>query len=434
MIVEYIKNKLKTSFGKDVLYTLLGQIAVMICLLIVTKVLSNNLTIDGFAQYNIIKRSSSVIAFVLLGGMGIALPRYLAISRVARNAKKVRITIITSLTYIFIISLSTLLVYILLKSILCKIVTDSTSWNAYLWIFAYSFACSITSFFYAYLRGLDRFKDFNIIQILINIILLAPLLSSNYDAIDIFKSWTIIYILLIVILLFREFKIYNKIHISAITRFEYLSKFKELSIYSSSRMIGDFFLFAFSAFPLLYISKENSLIEVSYFSVGITIFTLATPIFSFLGVILLPLVSRLMTENRYNEANYMIKKLQTIYLIIALLITIIFVCGIKTLIVVFFSPEYLPAASISKILIFSILPSSLYYLYRNPIDAASVFPYNLIILVFCFALLVVGFIISKTLIQYAYVYLATTIAQGFLSWLAWKKINKSFKNNQLSKL
>ncbi len=70
-------------------------------------------------------------------------------------------------------------------------------------------------------------------------------------------------------------------------------------------------------------------------------------------------------------------------------------------------------------MILSILPQSLYLLYRNPIDAVSVIPYNTIILGICFALMVILFFVSKTLTELAWAYIAVSLLQGVLSYITW---------------
>ena len=76
-------------------------------------------------------------------------------------------------------------------------------------------------------------------------------------------------------------------------------------------------------------------------------------------------------------------------------------------------------------MILSILPQSLYLLYRNPIDAVSVTPYNTIILGICLIALVVAFYLSTTLTQMAWAYLAISVLQGVLSWATWHFIKNS---------
>ena len=63
-------------------------------------------------------------------------------------------------------------------------------------------------------------------------------------------------------------------------------------------------------------------------------------------------------------------------------------------------------------------------LYRNTIDAVSVIPYNAIILGICILAMVISFMLSTTLTQFAWSYLGVSILQGFLSWITWRIIRK----------
>lgn len=197
------------------------------------------------------------------------------------------------------------------------------------------------------------------------------------------------------------------------------TRFKELFIYSFPRLFGDFFLFAYSAFPAIYIGTTLGLEQTSYYSVGISLVTMVTPIYSFLGVVLLPTVSKMMVTHQVKEANRLVSKLALAYIVLALLFTGILYFGIDVFIHLFFADKYLVASNIGKVIVLSILPQSIYLLYRNPNDAVSVFPFNTIMLAVSFVILVAGFMYFHTLLQYAYVYLLIAIFQCCSSVLAW---------------
>ncbi|MBQ8948208.1 MAG: hypothetical protein IJ059_00265, partial [Prevotella sp.] len=63
-------------------------------------------------------------------------------------------------------------------------------------------------------------------------------------------------------------------------------------------------------------------------------------------------------------------------------------------------------------------------LYRNTIDAVSVIPYNAIILGICIVAMVAGFMLSSTLTQFAWAYLAVSNLQGILSLITWQAVKK----------
>jgi len=199
---------------------------------------------------------------------------------------------------------------------------------------------------------------------------------------------------------------------------------RELATYSLPRLGGDFFLFAFSAFPVMYIGNIRGPELASYYSVGISIVTLFTPLFSFLGVILLPYVSRLISVNKFDNAKHMVNRLAIVYIVISIALTCLVYIGQGWLIPVFFAEKYIPAMECSQIVCLSILPQSLYLLYRNPNDAASKIPYNTLIMALSCFLLFLGFLFCYTLSEFATVYLITSFIQGFLSFCVWNYIIK----------
>jgi O-antigen/teichoic acid export membrane protein len=194
--------------------------------------------------------------------------------------------------------------------------------------------------------------------------------------------------------------------------------------YSSGRLLADFFLFSLSAFPLIYISHALDLQPTAYYSVGITFVTMITPLYSFMGIILLPYVSECIAKHELKLASRFVGKLALIYISSAMLITAILYIFISFLTWLFFSESYLVTTGLSRIMIVSILPQALYLLYRNPIDAVSVIPYNTIILGLCLAVMVILFSLAQTLTEFAWAYVAVSFIQGILSWIAWIVLNK----------
>lgn len=424
MLLTLIKTKFKSHLGRDAALTLVGQLTIMLCMLAINKIISNEFSVADFGRYNIIRRSSSVLSFIMLGGIGIALPRYLAIALTRQKVKDVKLTIYSSIIYIVTICSVTLIVYIICKPFICEIVVGDKKWNDYIVVFGYSFINCLGSFLIAYFRGLDRFKDFNLVQIIMQISLMVPFVFTMKSIVEIFFWWTIIQLILLMLFCLKEIVRYKRLLLIPIPIKRYFDKTKELTIYSIPRLIGDFLLFTMSVFPLLYIAETSTMDNVSYFSVSISLFTLTTPIFSVLGVILLPYISRLVAQNRMIDAKNLLRKILRYYIILALGINIIMFVCMKWMILIFFSADYFEALSPSRIISFALIPASLYYLYRNPIDALSVRPYNTYILCGSCILLVVGFFAADNLNQFAFVYLGVYVFQGLLSLATWNYITR----------
>jgi O-antigen/teichoic acid export membrane protein len=202
------------------------------------------------------------------------------------------------------------------------------------------------------------------------------------------------------------------------------SIFITLIKYSSGRLVADFFQFSLAAFPLIYISNIHGLQTTAYFSVGIFFVTMVTPIFSFMGIILLPYVSKALARSEMATANRLVNRLAITYIGTSLLFISVIYLFTELLITLLFSSDYIVTKDLTRIMILSILPQAVYMLYRNTIDAVSVIPYNAIFLGICLGVMVIGFMLSPTLTLYAWVYLAVSTLQGLLAWGAWTLLSK----------
>jgi O-antigen/teichoic acid export membrane protein len=240
-------------------------------------------------------------------------------------------------------------------------------------------------------------------------LIILPVLTTT----NVFTSWLFITVLLV------GFYLGRKMHVVKLEMTHLKEELQTIVKYSSGRLIADFFLFSLSAFPLIYINNKYGLQPTAYFSVGLTLVTMVSPLFSFIGIILLPYVSECIAKNDLHKANHVISKLASFYVVVALIITITFYLFTGFFTSLFFADSYLVTIDLSHIMILSILPQAFYLLYRNPIDAISVIPYNTFIIGFCLVVMILTFSFSSTLTQLAWAYLGVSILQGGLSFLTW---------------
>lgn len=422
-----IKHLKATELRRDILWTLSGQVIIMLVLLLLNKILSNSLTIEDFGRYNVLKRSTSVLSFVLLGGLGISMPRYLSIAVSKRQYRSIKSLVVGSWIYLTIILLFVSFLYLILYSQLVDLVLGTDNFLFYVICLLYAMTSSAISYIYAYYRGIGQFKSFNICQIISQLLQLVPFIFMLNDLFSIICTWTSLNVLFILCIIIKEYRSYHRIilgfHVSLLFVWR---KFKTLVAYSFPRLIGDFFLFAYSAFPVLYIANKLGCDQASYYSVGISLVSMVTPVFSFLGVVLLPSVSKMIANNQMNRANRLVCNVAYVYLCLAIIFILVLYFGMDLVIHLFFADKYLVAKEIGQILILSLLPQSMYLLFRNPNDAASIFPFNSLILMISFTVLVCGFLFFDSLRQYAYVYLFVAVIQCVLSIIVWFNFVKKY--------
>ena len=432
-MLKVIKEKFNSGMGRDVVWTFSIQILIMLCSFAINKLLANRLSIDDFGQYNVIKRSVQVLSFVMLAGVGIALPRYIPLYRNSTPPRRIAPLLTASMIYITGVSLVVFLICILFSAQMQDVVIgQGGNMNLLLVALAYAFILALAQYVFAYYRGISHFKWFNGSQLAMQLAIILPLvLLPVLTVSNVFTSWLIITILLVAFLFIREVR--NKWkevkeylqpqNKSLISRLSPLtSHLKTIIRYSSGRLVADFFQFSLSAFPLIYISNTQGLQMTAYFSVGIFFVTMVTPIFSFMGIILLPYVSQSIVRHEMAAANRLVSRLALTYVGASLLFMGFFYLFTKFLTTLLFTSDYLVATDLTRIMILSILPQAVYMLYRNTIDAVSVIPYNAIILGICILAMIVSFSLSTTLTQFAWAYLGVSVLQGLLSWLTWRSV------------
>lgn len=423
-----LKGKLSSSLGRDIVWTFGGQFVIMLCLLLINKVLSNHLSVGEFGQYNIIKRSVSVLSFIMLGGTGIAVPRYLALYLRQKRFYAAKNIIIVAIAYVMLLILFVCGICLLLHSQLIFLIIGDNDWCSLLIVLLYSVSLVFSSFIYAYLRGIGKFKAYNVTQIFYQLFMLFPLIGvANFTAIHFFLLWTIIGLMLCILWTIWELRRTGVFLFRHLYRSSLFIEFKEIIKYSPLRLLGDFFLFGMSAFPTLYIGNHISLEAVSYFSVGMTFVSMVTPIFSFLGVILLPYVTKCVANKNLEKANAVVNHILYADLVIAFSLVGLLYILMPFVVTFFFSQDYLASVPLARILVLSIIPSVFYLLYRNPIDAVSVVPYNTIILLICFSILIVAFIYSSNIEEYAWSCVAVSFLKGGSSYFVWKYIKIHYK-------
>lgn len=428
-LINIITQKILTgsSFRKDVLWSFSTQIIVMLLAFGITKVASNRLTVDDFGQYNVIRRSVSVISYIMLAGMGITLPRYLAFFQGGRNYRKMIDLTFSSIIFVGAASIITCIVGIVFSEYLIPIVTGSPDVSVYWIAIAFAFGTAVSSFLIAYYRGVNDFKKYSISQIVLQMLLfLSLVLIPSLSVKSIFVTWFIVSVLLTLSFFLFENRRNKSILLRGFRTTQIQGMMKIISLYTTPRLVGDFFLFSFSAFPVVYLSQKMSMSDVAYYSVGLTVVNMATPVFSFLGIVLLPYVSGAISKGNFGDAEHLIGRLAIWYIILALLMSIAFWLFMPAIINIFFSPDYLVSKENSRILLLSVLPQSMYLLYRNPLDAVSTTPFNTLILVVSCAALVLLFNNSSTLSDYSYSFVIASVIQGGLSVVAWYRLKRKY--------
>ena len=154
-MLKVIKEKLNSGMGRDVVWTFAIQLLIMLCSFAINKLLASRLSIDDFGQYNVIKRSVQVLSFVMLAGVGIALPRYIPLYRNSNPPRRIAPLMSAAFIYIIGITLAVVIICLLFSTQMQDIIIGQSDHMGLLLIaLAYAFALALSQYVFAYYRGM----------------------------------------------------------------------------------------------------------------------------------------------------------------------------------------------------------------------------------------------------------------------------------------
>ena len=419
-----IKDK---QFALDVLLTSFGQIIVVLIIFVQNKWLSIALESQGYLEYYLINQTGCVISFFTLFGLGIAIPRYIARTR-AVNDFSMEASYFFSAIIILIVTIcigGALL--ICMRNYLNNFVFEGR--NETLLTFVLSVGICLSNFIYSYYRGAGNFIFSNAAQIIIGITCVCYLLFVNnvelavigISVIQIFFSGALIACLLV------------KYIRAKCSELSIKDRLLELLSYCLPRVPGEIFLFSYNIIPVALINNlYGSEVGIKYV-IALGIVAAASPLFKFVGMVLLPYASKIITngekENLFKNVNWLLKA--------SLIFTIISVAIIniapKFIILVLYSPMYYSASDVVRIVSFCIIPHSVYLILRNPLDGLSKKPYNTIgifisLIALCFMLFVSKYF-KNTEIIVPLCFVVGNVLLGVVCYVFWKiEIRKTSLN------
>ena len=427
MLKKYLVKIKNDNFFKDLFITFSGQIIVMLLSFVLNKIISNQYSVSDYGIYSILKRFASVITFIMLMSMGIAVPKYIAEAKAKKNKRLMESYMVSSLLTIIIMFVVITAVLIGLDSFWEKFIFNSSNNRNYMLVIClFSLGNCLVTYAFSFYRGINEFFKYNLINIVLQFIFIFATLFVKNSLWMIYCIWGIFTIFYGVI---EIYIIFNKFNFSLKLRRHKLCTLQELIEYSLPRIPGEFVLFAYSLVPLMIVSYKFGATQVGYFSAALSINSLVTPLFSLVGTILLPLVSGSKYNNNEKEVNKKILILGYIYALVSIFgIVFVYIFG-DFLLTLLFNSEYTKSIEIVKIMIISILPNAFYLLLRNPLDGKSKFPYNTICLTISFIIYIILLLFASTIKMCAFVTIVAYTILGLMSLFSWLYVIRKEENS-----
>ncbi|MBA2796617.1 oligosaccharide flippase family protein [Streptococcus porcinus] len=418
----FIRMPFRDSFYKDLFVTLLGQVLTMAVTFLLNKVISNQYSIHDFGTYNLIKRAVSIISFVMLMAMGIAIPKYVSEAQELKNDHLKESYMVSSLFLILFSFICLTIPILIFKNQISFFIFGSYKLTQFvLPVCLYALSAGLVTYVYSFYRGVNDFIKYNIVALNLQILTLVIVFFVKDNLLLLHYLWSFV---IFVYAIFEIFKLFVTNHFNFSNIKYKLQTVRTLFEYGFPRVAGDFVLFAFNLAPVIIVNNKFGSIQVAYFSAALSINALLTPLFSLVGTILLPFVSKSIVNNSISDMKQKINILGIIYIFVSLLaIIMVYIFGEKLLFLLF-NKDYVKSIEIVKISILSVLPNAFYLLLRSPLDGISKFPYNTFCLVMSFTLYFILLIIAPDIKMVAYSAVVAYSLLGILSLLCWQKALK----------
>ncbi len=430
--MKKIVQRFKDLFTKDFIITVIGQVIVVVISFLVNKILSNYVSTDEFGIYNIAKRFTDVVTYIVLLAMGIAIPKYLAEYKSKNDEAGVHMYWVASLLLVFGATVIVSIIAVAARVPIMRLMFGENGYEKYVFVsLLYAFGSALATMISSYCRGVGFFYRYNFIQIAVQILYFVVVLICSSNAFLILLYSGLAYLAADFAVLIYYFIKKRKLTVKYKSPKNYLKPMKELVIYGVPRVPGEFVLFAYNLVPLIIISNKFNLTQSAYFSASLSVNATVTTAFGFIGIMLLPAVSSAIATRKFDKVDKNITFLAILYVLVSVLgIIFIYFCG-EWLIKLLYSEEYIPAVTLLIITSVAILPRAMFLLLRNPIDGVTKIPFNTINLAISFAITCVGMLLVNSIQLCAWIYVIGYCALAALSFATWmfcrkkviKKIN-----------
>jgi len=373
---------------KDFVFTFSTQIIVLVSGLIVFKLALLQFGNTGFSEFSMVKRNIAYLYTLLLLGLGVAIPRYIAKEIGSKSGEENNVFLAACIILFYSLLTAGVLLFGFQEQI-TALLFGSQSFSKFIFPLFVSLAgLSLHGLFYAYYRGKMVFKTANLIQ-LINIGILPPiafLFAHNTEELFLYTGFLMSAVstpLLIYIFFTEKFQSGRSTHFIA-TLFKY----------GAQRLPADFGLASLITLPAIFTAHTEGPLIAGYVAFSMSLLSLSGQAVAPVGLIMLPKISHLLGEKNFTQMRYYIQKLLLFALGISLFGTILYQSFADQLLYLYLGHVSDELISISKQIMWGALFYPFYVTMRSVVDAYYTRAYNTISILLALGIFLLLFTIS----------------------------------------
>ncbi len=358
---------------KDISLTYVTQAIVMVAFFVIFRLIARNFGPEGVGEYSLVKRAVALLISLLLLGLGMGLPRFIAMSQSRQErAAYMKLTALAIILTVFFLILMNLY-----KDFFAKLFFGSIQYaNLILPLSLLLAGFTLHSIVYSYLRGRLLVKAFNFLDV-INLAIIPLVILVLCKNINIAQLIALSGVATCAssILFFLPFTNELFMHVE---KSQFKSSSKKLLYYSLPRIPSGFILAGFfSAGPIIAAhfasTKEAGYISVSQRMLNIVV-TAVTP----LGLILLPKFSSMIAQKRHNEIKQSLNILIGAAIQLSLFVSFQLMIFADVIIDYWLGPEFVDVVPIMLIASCSIFCYTFFRTVESTLDATRAKPINAI--------------------------------------------------------
>jgi len=376
---------------KDFILTFLTQIIVLISGLLVFKLAMTQFGDIGFSEFSIVKRNLAYLYTLILLGLGVTVPRYIAreLGTKSGNEHHVFLSALSIMTFSLLI---TGIILFFFQNKISFLLFGDQSYTKFLFpIFVSIVGLSLHSMIYSYYRGNMMFNHSNFLQMInMGVVPLSVFLfAKNIEEVFLYTGLIVSVISLAVLI---------KVFLSQSFEFNKIKNFiPKLLKYGIQRLPADFGLASLIALPAIFSAHTEGLVVAGYVAFSISLLSLSGQAVAPIGLIMLPKISHLLGEKNFIMIQYYVKKLFIFSIAVSITGTVVYQLFVKEMLQLYLGKIELDLITISKNIMWGALFYPFYVTMRSVVDAYYVRAYNTLSILVSLVVFLILYMITKNI-------------------------------------
>jgi O-antigen/teichoic acid export membrane protein len=352
--------------------TFLAEFATLAAGLLVLRLAARHWGPAGFGEYVLVRRTLALVQLPVLCNMGIALSRFVAISKVGGRFTRQTYLVAATIVAVGAASLASLSL-VLAAAPTADLIFGNARYASLVRAVALAVpGIVLHSVAYGYFRGRLQMLTANALQIvnlgLMPVVIFAiPRITVLQAVTALATCWNIVATVTIAEPLASAVRESRGSPMPAV---------RELLHYGLPRVPGEFALAALFSLPTMLAAHLGGIEQAGFVGLGVSLLAMVGSMFAPLGQIVLPSVSTMAAQGGSAELRRGVWRLWLASVTVAAAMVIVLAAFARPLIALYVGSSFLPAVPVTRLLLLAGVPYVTYVVLRNVLDALDTRPLN----------------------------------------------------------